>query len=90
MQNKFFKYSIVLIYILVKSLILYQVSCGLMVSMSGFHPVDPGSNPSSDSKLFYFLFFFLDLAKISQKTEVEIRDASQFFEWILKFWPQGF
>ena len=80
MQNKFFKYSIVLIYILVKSLILYQVLCGLMVSMSGCRPVDPGSNPISASKLFSFFFFFLDLAKISQKTEVEIRDATSFFE----------
>ena len=80
MQKKIFKYRIVLIYILVKSLILYQVPCGLMVSMSGSHPVDPGSNPPSASKLFSFFFFFLDLAKISQKTEVEIRDATSFFE----------
>ena len=80
MEKKIFKYSIVLIYILVKSLILYQSLCGLMVSMSGFHPVDPGSNPLSTSKLFSFLFFFLDLAKISQKIKVEIRDARTFFE----------
>ena len=80
MQNKFFKYSIVFIYILVKSLTLYQSLCGLMVSMSGIHPVDSGSNPLSASKLFSFFFFFLDLAKISQKPEVEIRDTTSFFE----------
>ena len=80
MEKKIFKYSIALIYILVKSLILYQVLCGLMVSISGCRPVDPGSNPISASKLFSFFFFFLDLAKISQKIKVEIRDTRTFFE----------
>ena len=72
MQKKIFKYSIVLIHILVKSLTLYQNSCGLMDSRSGSHPGDPGSNPPSAPKCFSFFFFFLDLAKISQKPEVEI------------------
>ena len=80
MPKKIFKYSIVLIYILVKSLTLYQNLCGLMVSRSGSHAVDSGLNPPSAPKLFSFFFFFLDLAKISQKTEVEIRDATSFFE----------
>ena len=77
MQKKIFKYSIVLIYSLVKSLILYQNLYGLMVSRFGSHSGDLGSNPPS-SKTFFF--FFLDLAKISQKIKVEIRDARTFFE----------
>ena len=79
MQKKIFNFGQVVL-VLIKSLLLYQILCSLMVSMSGSHPGNPGSNPPSASKLFSFLIFFLDLAKISQKTEVEIRDASQFFE----------
>ena len=67
--KKIFKYSIVLIYILVKSLTLYQSLCGLMVSMSGFHPVNPGSNPLSASKLFSFLFFFPGLSQNFTKNQ---------------------
>ena len=57
MQKKIFKYSIVLIYSLVKSLTLYQNPCGLMVSRSGSHPGDTGSNPPSSKTFFFFLFF---------------------------------
>ena len=47
-------------------------------------------SPLQAKTFFTFFFFFLDLAKFSLKTEVEIRDTTTFFEWILKFWPQGF
>ena len=47
-------------------------------------------SPLQAKTFFTFFFFFLDLAKFSTKLKVEIRDTTTFFEWILKFWPQGF
>ena len=47
-------------------------------------------SPFKPRPFFTFFFFFLDLAKFSQKNKVEFRDTRTFFEWILKFWPQGF
>ena len=47
-------------------------------------------SPFKPRPFFTFFFFFLDLAKFSQKNKVEIRDTRTFFEWILKFWPQEF
>ena len=84
MQKKIFKYSIVLIYILVKSLILYQSPCGLMVSMSGFHPVDPGSNPLSASKLFSFFFFFPGLSQNFTKNQSWNSRCADFFRMNIK------
>ena len=82
--KKFFKYSIVLIYILVKSLLLYQVSCGLMVSMSGSHPVDPGSNLPSASKLFSFFFFFPGLSQNFTKNQSWNSRCADFFRMNIK------
>ena len=82
--KKIFKYSIVLIYILVKSLTLYQSLCGLMVSMSGFHPVDPGSNPLSTSKLFSFLFFFPGLSQNFTKNQSWNSRCADFFRMNIK------
>ena len=84
MPKKIFKYSIVLIYILVKSLTLYQSPCGLMVSMSGFHPVDPVSNPLSASKLFSFFFFFPGLSQNFTKNQSWNSRCADFFRMNIK------
>ena len=47
-------------------------------------------SPLQAKTFFTFFFFILDLAKFSQKNKVEFWDTRTFFEWILKFWPQGF
>ena len=82
--KKIFKYSIVLIYILVKSLAFYQNPCGLMVSRSGSHPVDQGSNPPSASKLFSFLIFFPGLSQNFTKNWSWNSRCADFFRMNIK------
>ena len=93
-QNFMVLYTILisssLIYIHVNSYIIITSS---VVSGYQYLPVTWETQVQSPFKprpFFTFFFFFLDLAKFSQKNKVEIRDTRTFFEWILKFWPQGF
>ena len=69
-----------LVIILIKSLGFYLMLYNLVDRMSNSHLVDLGSIPLHAKIFFIFQFFSLDLAKISQKSEVEIRDARTFFE----------
>ena len=68
----------------IKSLLLYQILCSLMVSMSGFHPVDPGSNPTSSSKLFSFLIFFPGLSQNFTKNQSWNSRCADFFRMNIK------
>ena len=54
MQKDILNYGIVLIYIFVKSLIVYLKLCSVVVSMSDSHPVDSGSISPFEPILFYF------------------------------------
>ena len=73
-----------------KFIFYYNFLCSLGVWIPDTLLGEPGSIPLEPRPFFLFFFFFLDLAKISPKTKVKIQDARTFFQWILKYWPQGF
>ena len=83
MQKKIFNFGQVVL-VLIKSLLLYQILCSLMVSMSGCHPVDPGSNPISSSKLFSFLIFFPGLSQNFTKNRSWNSRCADFFRMNIK------
>ena len=59
-------------------MVLHLKLGGLEEKDSWLSPSQPGFKSLLSFQTFFF--FFLDLAKISQKPEVEIRDTTSFFE----------